>query len=129
MTFARFFTVFFLISLLVGLFAYLFEQFDPTSSVLVPYFWFLFGFLALVTVIAFFLASKSLKKDSENSIYVIMGVSIAKLLLCMTLVLVYLLKVRVNGVFFALEFFSLYLLFTSFEVYALLCNLRHQNKM
>ena len=53
---------------------------------------------------------------------------LVKLLFCMVLVLVYLLKFKVNDIIFVANFISLYFLFTAFEVYALLCNLRHQNK-
>jgi hypothetical protein len=128
MSVTRFFAILFIISLAAAAIAYFVEGLDASNAILVPYFWPLLVFLSAITLLAFFLASKAIKTDAEASIYVIMGVSISKLLLCMTLVLVYSLKVRVNAVFFALEFFSLYFLFTSFEVYALLCNLRHQNK-
>jgi hypothetical protein len=117
-----------MIASLCGALAYLLEGIDAASSILVPYFWLLLLFLVVITLIAYYIAARSIKKDAESSIQVIMGVSVTKLLVCMTIVLVYSLKVRVNAVFFTLEFFSLYFLFTSFEVYALLCNLRHQNK-
>lgn len=112
----------------MGLGAYLLEANNPADTVLVPKFWVLFGFLIIITIIAYLVSIAGIKNKGENSVYIIMGAIIIKLLFCMSLVLVYLLKFKVNHVFFAAEFFSLYFVFTSFEVYALLCNLRHQNK-
>lgn len=112
----------------MGLAAYAFEAYNPADTILVPKFWVLFGFLVILTVIAYTVSVVGIKSKGENSVYILMGAVIVKLLICMSMVLVYLLKFRVNHVFFAAEFFSLYFVFTSFEVYALLCNLRHQNK-
>jgi hypothetical protein len=46
----------------------------------------------------------------------------------MAFVLVYVLKTPVSSLHFVLNFFSLYFLFSGFEIYALLCNLRHSIK-
>lgn len=112
----------------MGAAAYWFEASNPTNTILVPKFWVIFGFLAVLTLIAYFGSLIGIKKGGESSVFLIMGGIVVKLLFCMSFVLVYLLKFKVNDVYFALEFFSIYFLFTAFEVYALLCNLRHQNK-
>jgi hypothetical protein len=125
---SRFLVIFLLIAAASGIAAYFLEHANPSDVILVPQFWMLFSFLIIITVVAYLCSIIGLKKGSESSIYVIMGVATVKLLLCMTLVLIYSLNFRVNAVLFAIEFFSLYFLFTSFEVYALMCNLRHQNK-
>ena len=127
MTFSRFLFLFLLVVLVSGLIAYSVEASTP-ETVLVPKFWVLFGFLAGLTVIAYFAASVGIAKGGEISVYAIMGSVVLKLLLSMVLVLVYLLKIKVNSINFATQFFSLYFLFTAFEVYCLLRNLRHQNK-
>ena len=120
--------MFSVIAVVLGTTAYLIETSNPADTVLVPKFWVLFGFLVVITIIAYVVSMFGIKTGGENSVFVIMGAIIIKLLFCMGIVLVYLLKFKVNSVHFAVEFFSLYFLFTSFEVYALLCNLRHQNK-
>lgn len=120
--------MFLVVAGIMGLGAYLLEANNPADTVLVPKFWVLFGFLVVITIIAYLVSIVGIKNKGENSVFILMGAIIIKLLLCMGLVLVYLLKFKVNHVFFAAEFFSLYFVFTSFEVYVLLCNLRHQNK-
>ena len=128
MSLTRFLLILFILSAILGLAASFIEANDPDNVILVPKFWVLFGFLVMITIIAYIVSMIGIKKGGENSIFVIMGVTTLKLLLCMSLVLVYSLKYKVNSVVFATEFFSLYFSFTAFEVYALLCNLRHQNK-
>ncbi|WP_256014360.1 hypothetical protein [Desertivirga xinjiangensis] len=123
--FTGLFTVF---TLLIGLVFYGIEISDVKDVVLIPKFWVVFGFLFFLTVIAYAVSWFGLKKGGESSAFVLMGAITIKLLLSMAFVLVYLLKISVKDTFFAIQFFSLYFLFTSFEVYALLCNLRHQNK-
>ena len=118
----------FLIAAVLGLTAWLIEANNPADVLLIPKFWVVFGFLFVVTVIAYVVSMAGIKNGGENSIFVIMGVATLKLLLSLSLVLVYSLKFKANPVLFVVEFFSLYFSFTSFEVYALLCNLRHQNK-
>ena len=112
-----------------GISAFLIEAVDAATTILVPKFWVIFGFLAGLTMIAYAVSWMGLQKGVETSVNVLMGGITIKLLLSMVLVLVYLQKNRVDSVLFATEFFSLYFLFTAFEVYALLLNLRHQNKI
>ena len=84
--------------------------------------------MAAITLIAYLISWAGIKMGGEGSVFVIMGPIVMKLLFSLTFVVIYLRKIRVDGVFFALEFFSLYFLFTAFEVYCLLRNLRDQNK-
>jgi hypothetical protein len=127
LTFSRFLFLFSLLVLFCGVTAYLIESLS-SAPVLVPKFWVLFGFLTFLTIIAYGAAFLGIQKGGEISVYAIMGSIILKLLLSMILVAVYLLKIKVNSINFATQFFSLYFLFTAFEVYGLLVNLRHQNK-
>jgi amino acid transporter len=100
----------------------------PGEGLLIPKFWVIFGTIALLTLLAYIFSWIGIRKGGEFSIVAIMGGILLKLLFCMVLVLVYLLKFKVDDIVFAANFISLYFLFTAFEVYALLCNLRHQNK-
>jgi len=111
-----------LIGIVVGLSALF-----PGTVLFVPQFWLIFGFLAGITFIAYLLVDIGIKRDPEVGIMAIMGSIAVKMLFCMAFVLIYSIKVKGIGLVFMLNFFSLYLLFSVFEVYCLLRNLRHQN--
>jgi phage shock protein PspC (stress-responsive transcriptional regulator) len=113
---------------LTGGIAHYWEASNPQDSVLIPKFWVVFGFIAGLTLIAYFMSLAGMKSKPETSVMLIMGAIALKLVISMFFVLIYLQKFKVNSLYFAAEFFSIYFLFTIFEVYALLCKLRHQNK-
>jgi hypothetical protein len=124
----RFFILYTIFTLLLGLIAYFIDYNYPDKDLLILKFWVIFGTIATLTLLAYIFSWIGIKKGGEFSIVAMMGGILLKLLFCMVLVLVYLLKFKVNDIIFAANFISLYFLFTAFEVYALLCNLRHQNK-
>ena len=127
MTLAKFTSFYFiLIGVLIGLVAILPSIF-PGSDLFVPNFWLMFGFLAGITFIAYLLVDIGVKRDPEVGIMSIMGSIAVKMIFCMAFVLIYSIKGKGIGLLFLLNFFSLYLLFTGFEIYSLLRNLRHQN--
>lgn len=100
----------------------------PNTTLMVPKFWLLFGFLGGLTYIAYITAYFGIKMDPQAGVMAIMGSIVLKMIFSLAFVLIYSLNSQEKGVVFALNFFSLYLLFSFFEIYALLCNLRHQNK-
>ena len=122
------FTSFYLIfvGVLIGIIAILPTIF-PGTQLFVKNFWLLFGFLAGITFIAYLLVDIGIKKDPEVGIMAIMGSIAVKMIFCMAFVLIYSIKEKGLGVVFLVNFFSLYLLFSAFEIYCLLRNLRHQN--
>ncbi|MFC4142588.1 hypothetical protein [Pedobacter mendelii] len=127
MTLAKFTSFYFIfIGVLIGLVAILPSIF-PGSNLFVPNFWLMFGFLAGITFIAYLLVDIGIKRDPEVGIMAIMGSIAVKMIFCMAFVLIYSIKGKGIGVLFLLNFFSLYLLFSVFEIYCLLRNLRHQN--
>lgn len=91
-------------------------------------FWLVFGFLAGLTLIAYLLAHLGIQRNPQIGVFAILGSVIIKMLFAMAFVLIYSLKQAKGDLVFALNFFSLYLLFTLFEILGLLRNLRHQNK-
>jgi len=99
----------------------------PEKQILVKNFWVVFGFIAGITYIAYMLVDIGIKRDPEVGIMAIMGSIAVKMIFCMAFVLVYIIKAKGNGRLFVLNFFSVYFLFTAFEIYCLLRNLRHQN--
>lgn len=122
----KFIVAYLLYTLLVaGLFMgikYLFPQ------AVTKQFWLIFSFLNILTLIAYFLAYIGIKKNPQTGVLSILGSVILKMLFAMSFVLIYSLKQTKGDLAFALNFFSLYLLFTLFEIISLLRNLRHQNK-
>lgn len=100
----------------------------PNVNLLATKFWLIFGFLSLLTLIAYILAFFGIKRNPETGIMAIMGSIVLKMIFSMAFVLIYSLNHKGKDLLFVFNFFSLYLLFTCFEIYGLLRNLRHQNK-
>ncbi|WP_354331168.1 hypothetical protein [Pedobacter sp. CG_S7] len=119
---------YFLYCLVLGIIAYYLPFLFPEKTMLVPKFWLVFGFLGGITYIAYLMVYLGTKSSPETGIMAIMGSIALKMLFSMAFVLIYSLKSTGSGLVFVLNFFSLYLLFSCFEIYCLLRNLRHQNK-
>jgi len=113
-------------SLILAAIAYGTQLLFPEKEVLMPAFWAVFIFLFLLTYLAYGLSYWGIVKGGQNGVYSILGGLVLKLLFAMALALFISIKVSVNQVVFALDYFSLYLLLTGFEVIYLLRNLRDQ---
>jgi len=127
LTLAKFTSIYFIfVGLLIGVIAVLPVVF-PDQQLFINNFWVMFGFLAGITYVAYVLVDIGIKRDPEVGVMAIMGSIAVKMIFCMAFVLIYSIKAKGIGLVFLLNFFSLYLLFTAFEIYCLLRNLRHQN--
>ena len=126
MALKKFITFYLLYTALLAGIALLIKHFFPLA--ITAQFWLVFGFLAGLTLIAYLLASFGIQKNPQVGVFAILGSVIIKMLFAMSFVLIYSLKQAKGDLAFALNFFSLYLLFTLFEILGLLRNLRHQNK-
>jgi hypothetical protein len=127
LTLAKFTSIYLIfVGLLIGITAVLQALFS-SPVLFVSNFWLMFGFLAGITFIAYALVDIGVRRDPEVGIMAIMGSIAVKMIFCMAFVLIYSIKVKEIGLLFMVNFFSLYLLFTAFEIYCLLRNLRHQN--
>ncbi|TKC07717.1 hypothetical protein FA047_09230 [Pedobacter frigoris] len=115
-------------SLALAVIAYFLPFAFPGIVILAKKFWIVFGFLAGITFIAYIVADLGIKRNPEVGIMAIMGSIALKMIFSMAFVLIYSLNSKEKGMVFVLNFFSLYLLFSFFEIYCLLRNLRHQNK-
>jgi len=113
-------------SLILAAIAYGTQLLFPEKEVLMPAFWAVFIFLFLLTYLAYGLSYWGIVKGGQNGVYSILGGLVLKLLFAMALALFISIKVSVNQVVFAINYFSLYLLLTGFEVIYLLRNLRDQ---
>jgi heme/copper-type cytochrome/quinol oxidase subunit 4 len=104
------------------------QEIFPEANLLVDKFWVIFCFLAGITYIAYVTADLGIKRDPEVGVMAIMASIAVKMIFSMAFVLIYSQNRPQLGGIFLTNFFSLYLLFTCFEIYWLLRNLRHQNK-
>ncbi len=93
-----------------------------------PYFWWLFAVVSVLTLTAYIISDLAIRKGGELSIYGLLGGLAVKLCSCLAVVAVLMFKFPENKLLTALNFFSLYFLFTVFEVICLLRNLRDQNQ-
>lgn len=125
---ARFTVYYALYSALIAAIAYFIPLIFPNVQLLTGKFWVIYFFFAGITYIAYLGADFGLKRNPETGIMAIMGAIAVKMFFSMAFVLIYSLNSKEKGMVFVLNFFSLYLLFSFFEIYALLRNLRHQNK-
>lgn len=127
MTLARFTSIYLIfIGVLIGITAILPSIF-PAAPLFVSNFWIMFGFLAGITYIAYVLVDIGVKRDPEVGVMAIMGSIAVKMIFCMVFLLICSIKGKGIGFLFISNFFSIYLLFTAFEIYCLLRNLRHPN--
>lgn len=113
--------------LIIAATAWGFNQVFDEGRFLSEHFWLIFLFLFAITFIAFAISQFGVRKGGQTGVVAIMGGLIVKLLFAMVFALVLVNKQPGNQTVFALNYFSLYLLFTLFEVICLLRNLRHQN--
>lgn len=107
---------------------YFLDYFINSTPVLIPHFWQVYTFMAGITLMIYILSIIGIKKGGEYQSFILLGGIVIRLLASMALVLIYIINIKVNSILFILNFFSIYLSFTAFEIYCLLCNLRHQIK-
>jgi hypothetical protein len=128
LSFYRFLPEYLLYTAMIALLAWLADYLNPTVHILIPGFWHIFLFTALITLVTYLIAWLGIRKGGDTSMYGIMGSITLKLFIYLGFILIYIYKVGVtNRGLFMLDFFSLYLFFTVFEIYSLLRNLRNQN--
>ncbi|MFD1258733.1 hypothetical protein ACFQ3S_18140 [Mucilaginibacter terrae] len=95
---------------------------------LIPGFWLIFQFFSSLTFLICLGVIWGQKQNGTLGGQIFLGATTLKLVLCMSLALIYLHKYTVNDVVFVLNYFYLYFSYTAFEIYSLLSNLRVQNK-
>ena len=115
-------------TLSLGVISWLFKDVLSFSAYFIPKFWVIFGFMAGITLIVYIVSWLGIKMGGENQVFIVLGAVVIRLLISMILVLFYLNKFKVEPIIFVINFFSVYFLFTTFEIYCLLLNLRHQIK-
>ena len=120
-----------LFSLLVGFVFYaVYAQFGP--RIVHPLTAYTFAFFFVLTLGLYWLIERLVRASADNFLVAYLGAMVARLLLSLTLVLVYLLRggSHEGDARWAYlgSFFLLYFLFAGFEVWAVLSNLRPFSK-
>lgn len=128
MTLLRFILYFHGFSLVIAGIAAAIPSLFNGVMILSPHFWLLFVVVFATTLLAYVLSDVGIRKGGEMSILSLIGGLFVKLLVCLAAVAVLIIKYPENKMLTALNFFSLYFLFTAFEVTCLLRNLRDQNQ-
>lgn len=88
-----------------------------------PFYWRIQLFIASVSLIAHFITSKGLKRQSDFHLYY-MGSMTIRMLAAMFFLLASVLYLTENQTIFAIDFLVTYFAYTGFEIYYLLTNLR-----
>lgn len=95
---------------------------------LVSKIWVVFGFFMVLTPLLYLLALQGLRKGGVDSVLVLLGSTVLRMLISMALALVFILKFRREALVFTADFFVLYILFAGFEIHCLLHKLRLPKK-
>jgi hypothetical protein len=85
-------------------------------------------FFFVIGLIAYRICSWGLKKSADSSVFIVLAAVVAKLLLSMVFALIFIYGNRIDKIAFLISFFLPYFIYSTFEIYALLYNLRALKK-
>ena len=94
---------------------------------LIPDFWGIFVFVAILTLITVLAVLIVQQKNNEMYAQAFLGATTFKLLACLVFVLIFIKETKPEKIVFVVDFMYLYFLNMAFEIYGLLRNLRNQN--
>lgn len=118
--------VFLIFTGLVAIVPLLLTFFDG-ADFLVPHFWAMFAFMAVITLIIVVFVLFVQQKNNEMYAQAFLGATTFKLLVCLFFVLIMIKKTHPAKLFFVVDFMYLYFFNTVFEICYLLRTLRNQN--
>ena len=81
-------------------------------------------FFLVITSLTYFICSVGLKKEADSSVFIVLGSVVVKLLLSMVFALIFIYGNRIDKLGFLISFFLPYFIYSTFEIYTLLYNLR-----
>lgn len=84
-------------------------------------------FQAVIHILSFWIAKRSLEKKPEMFVGMVSAATLVKMLASFIFVLIVLLSLEFDKLWFVASFFTAYFSFVAFEVYLLLANLRREN--
>jgi hypothetical protein len=93
-----------------------------------PYAWYMVLFFASITGATFYFIRKGIGEDAGSFQLYYFGSSVARVLLCMFVVFFYVYFATERELQFAANFFLIYFVYTGFEIYSILSNLRRISK-
>lgn len=128
MSLIRFVVYFFILAAFVYVGGMLLQAWLPDMQILSPHFNLLVAFLYVLTLIAFMLSYFGIKRSAEIGVFALLGGSVLKMIFALIFVFLLFRKSSENQFVLVFNFFSIYFLFTIFEVIVLLRILRDQNK-
>ncbi|WP_439880616.1 hypothetical protein ACSX1A_15855 [Pontibacter sp. MBLB2868] len=89
-----------------------------------PYVWYIFAFFVVVTAGTFYITRLGISYDEDNFQLYYFGSMGFRMILSIAVIFIYVYLFSENELQFVLNFFVFYFLFTGFEIYSLLANLR-----
>ncbi|NEM96559.1 hypothetical protein [Pontibacter burrus] len=103
-------------------------QFYTGSQLVHTHIWYLFGFMVIVTALAYYVSRLGVSYDNDNFQLYYFGSMGFRMILSIAVIFIYVFLHSENELQFVLNFFVLYFLFTGFEIYSLLANFAPQLK-
>lgn len=85
-------------------------------------------FFFIISLLVYSICLFGLKKDAESSVFIVLGSVVVKLLLSMVFALIFIYGNRIDKLGFLISFFLPYFIYSTFEIYTLLYNLRALKK-
>lgn len=93
-----------------------------------PYIWYMVLFFLFITGFTYYIVSMGSKNDPGNFQMYYLGSTVFRVLMCMGVIFIYVYFAKDRELQFALNFFLLYFIYTGFEIYHILTNLRRNSK-
>ncbi len=85
-------------------------------------------FFYVIGMVAYGICEWGLKKSADSSVFIVLAAVVAKLLLSMVFALIFIYGNRIDKIGFLISFFLPYFIYSTFEIYTLLYNLRALKK-
>lgn len=118
-------------NLLIGVILYFFgfwiNNLSSKSIFLTTYPVFIFFFF-VISILVYIICMFGLKKEADSSVFIVLGAVVVKLLLSMVFALIFIYGNRIDKIGFLISFFLPYFIYSTFEIYTLLYNLRALKK-
>jgi hypothetical protein len=110
-------------TLIIGLVTWLLLRYSENKLVH-PYIWFILAFFVFITATTFYIIKLGVTEDEDNFQLYYFGSMGFRVILSLGIVFVYVYLFKERELQFVLNFFVLYFLYTGFEIYSILTNLR-----
>jgi hypothetical protein len=112
-----------LYSVLIGLAMWLLQR-VADDKLVHPFGWYILAFFVFITAITFYIIKLGLTEDENNFQLYYFGSMGLRVILSLAIIFVYVYLYKERELQFVLNFFVLYFLYTGFEIYSILTNLR-----